>query len=87
MGPMVFRCSGLVFKSTYLKHSSQGYLPDQFLQDVSNQRTDAYGGSIENRSRFVLEILKSVSDAIGQSRVAIRFSPWSTFQRTEISSV
>ncbi|KAF8997297.1 hypothetical protein BDQ17DRAFT_1363446, partial [Cyathus striatus] len=57
-----------------------GYLIDQFLQDVSNQRTDAYGGSIENRSRFGLEVVKAVVDAIGADRVGVRVSPWSTFQ-------
>lgn len=50
---------------------------DQFLQDVSNKRTDAYGGSIENRARFALEIVTAVSTAIGVHRTAIRLSPWS----------
>ncbi|KAF9517683.1 hypothetical protein BS47DRAFT_1326090 [Hydnum rufescens UP504] len=66
-------------------HAGHGYLPDQFLQDVTNQRTDAYGGSIENRTRFVLEILESISNAIGQSRTAVRFSPWSKFQEMRMS--
>jgi len=61
-------------------HGANGYLVDQFLQDVSNQRTDKYGGSIENRSRFALEVIDAVVDAVGASRTAIRFSPWSTFQ-------
>ncbi|KAF8983488.1 hypothetical protein BDQ17DRAFT_1402557 [Cyathus striatus] len=61
-------------------HGANGYLIDQFLQDVSNQRTDTYGGSIENRSRFGLEVVKAVVDAIGADRVGIRLSPWSTFQ-------
>jgi NADPH2 dehydrogenase len=55
-------------------------LVDQFLQDVSNKRTDEYGGSIENRARFALEIIDAVAAAIGAERTAIRFSPWSTFQ-------
>ncbi|KAJ7117178.1 NADH oxidase family-domain-containing protein [Mycena epipterygia] len=61
-------------------HSANGYLPDQFLQDVTNKRTDDYGGSIENRARFVLEILGAVVSAIGAEKTAIRFSPWSPFQ-------
>ena len=61
-------------------HGANGYLVDQFLQDVSNQRTDKYGGSIENRSRFALEIIDAVADAVGASRTAIRLSPWSTIK-------
>ena len=57
-----------------------GYLPDQFLQDVSNQRTDEYGGSIENRARFPLEILQAVTNAVGEDRVGFRISPWNPFQ-------
>ncbi|KAF8175889.1 NADH:flavin oxidoreductase/NADH oxidase [Mycena galopus ATCC 62051] len=60
-------------------HAANGCLTDQFLQDVSNQRTDAYGGSVENRARFPLEVVKAVTDAIGESKTAIRFSPWSPF--------
>jgi N-ethylmaleimide reductase len=56
-------------------HSANGYLPDQFLHDGSNTRTDQYGGSFENRSRFVLEILESCCLAIGSERVGIRLSP------------
>jgi NADPH2 dehydrogenase len=61
-------------------HFANGYLPDQFLQDVSNQRTDEYGGSIENRARFPLEIIKAVSNVVGQDRVGFRISPWSSWQ-------
>jgi NADPH2 dehydrogenase len=60
-------------------HGANGYLIDQFLQDKCNQRTDEYGGSIENRSRFGEEAIQAVADAIGADRTAIRFSPWSTF--------
>ena len=49
----------------------------QFLQDVSNNRTDEYGGSIENRSRFGLEVIDAIVEAIGAERTAIRLSPWS----------
>ena len=57
-------------------HFANGYLPDQFLQDVSNQRTDEYGGSIENRARFPLEIIEAVSKAVGEDRVGFRVSPY-----------
>ncbi|KAH7131720.1 putative N-ethylmaleimide reductase [Dactylonectria estremocensis] len=60
-------------------HGANGYLIDQFLQDCCNQRDDEYGGSIENRSRFALEVVKAVSEAIGAEKTAIRFSPWSTY--------
>lgn len=60
-------------------HGANGYLVDQFLQDVTNERTDEYGGSVENRARFALEILKAVTDVIGQDRTAIRFSPFATY--------
>jgi 2,4-dienoyl-CoA reductase-like NADH-dependent reductase (Old Yellow Enzyme family) len=56
-------------------HGANGYLVDQFLRDGANFRTDEYGGSIENRLRFVTEVLKAVGDAIGMDRVGIRFSP------------
>jgi len=59
-------------------HSANGYLVDQFLQDVSNQRTDEYGGSVENRARFALEILEAITKSIGGDRTAIRVGPWGT---------
>ncbi|MEO8909828.1 MAG: alkene reductase [Gemmatimonadaceae bacterium] len=58
-------------------HGANGYLLEQFLHPASNQRSDAYGGSIENRSRFVLEAVRGIADAIGADRTAIRLSPWS----------
>ncbi|KXS98452.1 hypothetical protein AC578_8055 [Pseudocercospora eumusae] len=62
-------------------HGANGYLIDQFWQDVSNQRTDRWGGSIENRARFGLEVTKAVIEAIGDSkRVGMRLSPWGKFQ-------
>ncbi|KAJ6555716.1 hypothetical protein B0H10DRAFT_1847694 [Mycena sp. CBHHK59/15] len=61
-------------------HGANGYLIDQFLQDVSNKRTDEYGGSIENRARFALEVVDAVAAAVGAENTAIRFSPWSHFQ-------
>ncbi|EEU41705.1 uncharacterized protein NECHADRAFT_54107 [Fusarium vanettenii 77-13-4] len=61
-------------------HGANGYLIDQFSQNTCNIRTDSWGGSVENRSRFVLEATKAVVEAIGSDRVAVRLSPWSTFQ-------
>ncbi|KAG6852875.1 hypothetical protein C0991_008455 [Blastosporella zonata] len=61
-------------------HGANGYLIDQFIQDVSNIRTDAYGGSVENRSRFALEVVDAVVNAVGPERTGIRLSPWSEFQ-------
>ncbi|KAJ7689330.1 NADH:flavin oxidoreductase/NADH oxidase [Mycena rosella] len=61
-------------------HSANGYLLDQFLQDVSNVRTDQYGGSPENRSRFSLEVLDAVVAAVGPKKTGIRISPWNSFQ-------
>ena len=61
-------------------HAANGYLPDQFLQTNTNQRTDSYGGSVGNRMRFVLEITEAVVNAVGANRTGIRFSPWSTYQ-------
>jgi len=63
-------------------HGANGYLFDQFLQDMTNLRTDEYGGSIENRSRFGLEVVDAVVDAVGAERVGIRLSPWSKFGGT-----
>ncbi|ABN67048.2 NAPDH dehydrogenase (old yellow enzyme), isoform 2 [Scheffersomyces stipitis CBS 6054] len=57
-------------------HCAYGYLGDQFLQPCSNQRTDEYGGSIENRARFVLELIDHLVSVVGAHRLAIRVSPW-----------
>ncbi|KAF7970163.1 hypothetical protein HWV62_24870 [Athelia sp. TMB] len=61
-------------------HGANGYLIDQFTQSVSNNRTDVYGGSVANRSRFMLEVISAVARKIGQRRTAARLSPWGTFQ-------
>ena len=61
-------------------HFANGYLPDQFLQDVTNQRTDKYGGSAENRARFPLEIMEAVVNTVGEDRVGFRISPWNPWQ-------
>jgi N-ethylmaleimide reductase len=60
-------------------HAGNGYLVDQFLQDGSNKRTDAYGGPIENRSRFLLEILEAMVSVWGGDRVAVRLAPSGTW--------
>ena len=56
-------------------HGANGYLIDQFLRDGANQRRDAYGGSVENRCRFALEVVDAVVAEIGAGRVGIRLSP------------
>ncbi|MGF1492655.1 MAG: alkene reductase [Microcoleaceae cyanobacterium] len=60
-------------------HSANGYLLDEFLQDGSNKRTDRYGGSIENRARFLMEVTAAVTEVWGNHRVGVRLSPSSTF--------
>lgn len=59
-------------------HSANGYLLEQFLNPAVNIRTDEYGGSIENRCRFVVELVQALVDAVGPSWVGIRFSPYNT---------
>jgi NADPH2 dehydrogenase len=61
-------------------HAANGYLLDQFLQTVSNERTDEYGGSVDNRVRFPLEVINAIVETIGAERTAVRVSPWSKFQ-------
>jgi N-ethylmaleimide reductase len=56
-------------------HAANGYLLDQFLKDGTNQRTDAYGGSIENRARLTIEVVDAVAKAIGAGKTGIRLSP------------
>lgn len=57
-------------------HGAHGFLPEQFLNPFTNQRTDEYGGSIANRSRFLLEIVEGVVAAIGKERTGVRLSPF-----------
>jgi N-ethylmaleimide reductase len=57
-------------------HGANGYLIEQFLQSRSNQRTDQYGGSIENRVRFLMEVTQAVIEVWGASRVGVRLSPY-----------
>ena len=60
-------------------HCANGYLLEQFIRPNSNVRTDQYGGSIENRARFVLEVAEAVVAAIGKDKVGIRLSPYGVF--------
>jgi N-ethylmaleimide reductase len=65
-------------------HGANGYLIDQFINTASNKRTDNYGGSINNRSRFAIEVASKVAAAIGPERTAIRLSPYGVFNDMEI---
>lgn len=60
-------------------HSANGYLLEQFIRPNTNQRIDGYGGAIENRARFVLEVVEAVIAAIGKDMVGIRLSPYGVF--------
>jgi len=60
-------------------HGANGYLIDQFLRDGTNKRGDAYGGSVENRTRFLAEVLDAVTNVYPSKRVGVRFSPFSNF--------
>ena len=66
-------------------HAASGYLPNQFLSTNANSRTDEYGGSIANRARFVLEIVRAVTQAIGSDKVGIKISPGMSFNDCEVS--
>jgi NADPH2 dehydrogenase len=61
-------------------HGANGYLIDQFLQEVSNHREDDWGGSVEKRARFAIEVVDALVKEVGAERVGIRLSPWSPFQ-------
>ena len=66
-------------------HGANGYLVDQFWQDDCNKRTDEYGGSIENRTRFGIAVTKAVIEAVGDSkRVGMRLSPWTNFKGMDV---
>ncbi len=60
-------------------HAANGYLLDQFLRDGTNKRTDAYGGSLENRTRLLAEVLAVLTKVYAPKRIGVRFSPFSTF--------
>ncbi|PMD36851.1 NADH:flavin oxidoreductase/NADH oxidase [Hyaloscypha variabilis F] len=61
-------------------HGANGYLIDQFTQDTCNKRTDAWGGNVEKRARFAIEIVKAVVEAVGADKTGIRLSPYSELQ-------
>ncbi|MCT9810921.1 alkene reductase [Acidovorax sp. Be4] len=63
-------------------HAANGYLIEQFLNANVNQRTDAYGGSIDGRNRFALEVARATAAAIGTHRVGVRLSPYGVFNST-----
>ena len=63
-------------------HGTSGYLPMQFLSTGTNQRTDAYGGSAQNRARFAFECLREMAAAIGAGRVGLRLNPGNTYNDT-----
>jgi N-ethylmaleimide reductase len=60
-------------------HGANGYLIDQFSQDGTNKRDDIYGGPIENRTRFLFEVVDAVTGVLGADRVGVRLSPWGSF--------
>ncbi|MCG5240561.1 alkene reductase [Azospirillum doebereinerae] len=60
-------------------HGANGYLIDQFLQDSSNRRTDEYGGSVENRARFLMEVVDAATGSWSADRIGVRLSPWGTY--------
>ena len=60
-------------------HGANGYLVQQFLRDSSNQRTDEYGGGIQNRARFLFEVVEAVSKAVGAGKTGLRLSPTNTY--------
>ncbi|KAL7205736.1 hypothetical protein ACSBR2_018626 [Camellia fascicularis] len=63
-------------------HGANGYIIDQFMKDTVNDRADIYGGSLENRCRFALDIVNAVVDEIGADRVGMRLSPFADFMET-----
>ncbi|NER14864.1 alkene reductase [Leptobacterium flavescens] len=65
-------------------HAANGYLANQFLNPASNQRNDIYGGSAENRNRFVIELAEQVANAIGADKTGVRLSPYGVFNDMEI---
>ncbi|KAL9437713.1 hypothetical protein AB3S75_023563 [Citrus x aurantiifolia] len=60
-------------------HGANGYLIDQFLKDQVNDRTDQYGGSLENRCRFALELVEAVANEIGADKIGLRLSPFADY--------
>lgn len=78
-------CAGLAMQAGFdgvELHSANGYLLEQFLNPAANKRTDSYGGTPQNRMRFVLEVAERVAQKIGSERVGIRISPYGVFNDT-----
>jgi N-ethylmaleimide reductase len=67
-------------------HSANGYLLEQFLSDHANLRTDQYGGSVENRARFLMEVVEAVISVWGPRRVGVRLSPSNTTQNIDFTN-
>lgn len=67
-------------------HGANGYLIDQFLRDGSNQRTDSYGGSVENRARFLLEIVDACLKVFNPNQIGVRTSPLNSFNSMKDSN-
>lgn len=72
--------SGILTDPPAAVHGANGYLIDQFTQTTSNKRTDKYGGSVENRTRFGLQVVDAVVAAVGPTKTGIRMSPFTDFQ-------
>lgn len=66
-------------------HGANGYLVDQFLHDGSNTRSDQWGGSVENRARFAIEVAKALVETVGADRVGFRISPWNDWQSMQMA--
>ncbi|KAF9603559.1 hypothetical protein IFM89_037058 [Coptis chinensis] len=63
-------------------HGAHGYLVDQFMKDQVNDRTDKYGGTLENRCRFPLEVVEAIVNEIGAHRVGFRLSPFANYMES-----
>ncbi|KAG1741022.1 hypothetical protein EDD22DRAFT_786788, partial [Suillus occidentalis] len=66
-------------------HGANGYLINQFIQDISNQHTDEYSGSIKNCTRFTLKVTNAVVEAIGAERMGFQISPWGVFNNMSMA--
>lgn len=67
-------------------HGANGYLPNQFLAESANQRTDEYGGNIENNSRFMLEVLQSLINTVGKEKVGVKLSPLNPYGKIALEN-
>jgi N-ethylmaleimide reductase len=67
-------------------HGANGYLINQFLNSHTNRRSDEYGGTIENRSRFLLEIAQGIADAIGPEKTGVRISPYGVYNELSVGN-